>query len=470
MTKEEKKLKVIELKKKAYQLKIDVEYYNSLQTALKLILNGSYGAFATNYFVLFNNSVASSITAQGRDLTQTMDKVNQDYWYNQWQHDFELHTKLGIKNITPIDKSEPVSIYADTDSLFVSFKPAIDHCTWENLVFDELDFISEKFIILSKEFPKHNNPNCVGMAKSVKELEELLVNDYDLLIFDGEFIKNRDISRMISEGVFTSEIKWNWSKELDLIQGMDLFRYGGYFKTCLEDYAASFGVENKEDFELEKISESIINIAKKKYIQHIVHEDGIDFDPMSYIFPKGVELVRSSTPLFARDKIVDIVKYLFLNPDTFNIKELLKLVKNLRKEFELADIDDIAQQSSCSNYDAKIIDDKNLPLQYVNGAHFAVKSSAYYNYLLYKNKPLQDKYEFIKSGTKIKYYACKDKSVNDSFAYMRGSFPIEFAPEIDMDIQFSKAILSPINSIIEPLGLPEITSRLTIVMDIFSGF
>ena len=470
MTKEEKKQRIEELKIKAVQLKKDVEYYNAMQTALKLVLNGSYGAFATAYFILFNNHVAGTITAQGRDLTKTMDKVNQDYWYNQWQYDYELHTKLGIKDITPIDKSEHVSIYADTDSLFVSFKPAIDHCTWENLVFDELDFISEKFIILSKEFPKHSNPNCVGMAKNVKELETLLVNDYDLLIFDGEFIKNRDISRMISEGVFTSEIKWNWSKELDLIQGMDLFRYGGYFKTCLEDYAASFGVENKEDFELEKISESIINIAKKKYIQHIVHEDGIDFDPMSYIFPKGVELVRSSTPLFARDKIVDIVKYLFLNPDTFNIKELLKLVKNLRKEFELANIDDIAQQSSCSNYDAKIIDDKNLPLQYVNGAHFAVKAAAYHNYLLHNDKDAQQKYEYLKSGTKIKYYACKDKSINDSFAYMRGSFPHEFAPAIDYDEQFAKAILSPINSIIEPLGMPEITKRLSVVMDIFSGF
>ena len=470
MTKEEKKQRIEELKIQAVQLKKDVEYYNAMQTALKLVLNGSYGAFATAYFILFNNHVAGTITAQGRDLTQTMDRVNQDYWYNQWQYDYELHTKLGIKDITPIDKSEHVSIYADTDSLFVSFKPAIDHCTWENLVFDELDFVSEKFIILSKDFPKHSNPNCVGMAKNIKELESLLVNDYDLLIFDGEFIKNRDISRMISEGVFTSEIKWNWSKELDLIQGMDLFRYGGYFKTCLEDYATSFGVENKEDFELEKISESIINIAKKKYIQHIVHEDGIDFDPMSYIFPKGVELVRSSTPLFARDKIVDIVKYLFLNPDTFNIKELLKLVKNLRKEFELADIDDIAQQSSCSNYDAKIIDDKNLPLQYVNGAHFAVKAAAYHNYLLHNDKDAQQKYEYLKSGTKIKYYACKDKSINDSFAYMRGSFPHEFAPAIDYDEQFAKAILSPINSIIEPLGMPEITKRLSVVMDIFNGF
>ena len=399
-----------------------------------------------------------------------MDRVNEDYWYNQWHLDFEVHDKVGIKNVTQIDKNEHVSIYADTDSLFVSFKPAIDHCDWENLVLSEVDKIDKKFIVLSKEKIRHNNPNCVAVVHSVSELKDTICNAYDLLVFDGHFIKDRNLNTMINDGVFTSEIKWNWTSELDLIQGLDHFRYGGYFKQCLENYAASFGVENKEDFELEKISESIINIAKKKYIQHIVHEDGINFDPMSYIFPKGVELVRSSTPLFARDKIVDIVRYLFSNPDTFNIKELLKLVKNLRKEFELADIDDIAMQSSCSNYDAKIIDDKVLPLRYVNGAHFAVKCSAYHNYLLNENKSLQNKYEFIKSGTKIKYYVCKDKTVNDMFGYIRGSYPIEIAPEIDYDAQFSKAILSPINSIIEPLGLPEITSRLTIVMDIFGGF
>ena len=56
---------------------------------LKLVLNGSYGAFATPYFILFNNHVAGSITAQGRVLTQTMHKVNEDYWYNQWHLDTE---------------------------------------------------------------------------------------------------------------------------------------------------------------------------------------------------------------------------------------------------------------------------------------------------------------------------------------------------------------------------------------------
>ena len=472
MTKEEKVQKIELLKKKAGDLKKEVDYYNALQLALKLVLNGSYGAFATSYFILYNNHVAGTITAQGRDLTKTMDKVNEDYWYKQWHNDHELHFKLGIKDVTQISKDEPVSIYADTDSLFVSFKPAMDHCVWKNLIFNPeyLKNINQKFIILSSEEVRVSNSNCVGVANDLHELENLLKEDYSLLLFDGHFVKDRGLNKMFDSGVFTSDIRWNWSNEQDFIQGLDHFRYGDYFKKCLEDYAASFGVENKEDFELERISESMINIAKKKYICHITYEDGIPFERLSYLYPKGVELVRSSTPAFAREKIVNIVKYLFTHPDTFNIKDLLKLVKQLRKEFELADIDDIAMQSSCSNYEVKVLNDKTLPLQFVSGAHFAVKSAAHYNYLLSKDKDMQQKYEFIKSGTKIKYYVCKDKSVTDMFAYIRGSFPMEFAPQIDYDTQFEKSILSPINSIIEPLGMPEITKRLSVVMDIFSGF
>ena len=472
MTKEEKIKKVELLKRKSSDLKKEVDYYNALQLALKLVLNGSYGAFATSYFILYNNHVAGTITAQGRDLTKTMDKVNEDYWYEQWQDDHELHFKLGIKDVSKISKDEPVSIHADTDSLFVSFKPAMDHCVWKNLIFnsDYLESINQKFIILCPYELKVDNVNCVGIAKDTYELEKLITNDHSLLLFDGIFVKDRGLNKMFDSGLFTSEIRWNWNTEQDFIQGLDFFRYAQYFKDCLENYANSFGVENKEDFELERISESMINIAKKKYICHITYEDGIPFERLSYLYPKGVELVRSSTPAFAREKIVGIVKYLFSHPDTFNIKDLLKLVKNLRKEFELADVDDISMQSSCSNYDIKVLNDKSLPLQFVSGAHFAVKSAAHYNYLLSQNKDWQQKYEFIKSGTKIKYYVCKDKSITDMFAYIRGSLPLEFAPPIDYDTQFEKSILSPVNSIIEPLGMPEITKRLSVVMDIFSGF
>jgi hypothetical protein len=60
--------------------------------------------------------VAGTITAQGRDLTKTMDKVNEDYWYNQWHLDFILHRQMHIRDVTQVAKNEPVSIYADTDS------------------------------------------------------------------------------------------------------------------------------------------------------------------------------------------------------------------------------------------------------------------------------------------------------------------------------------------------------------------
>jgi len=260
----------------------------------------------------------------------------------------------------------------------------------------------------------------------------------------------------------------NFSAELDFIHGIDKYRIAGFFIKHLDEYAASFGVDNIEDFELERISESIIQIAKKKYISHVSFEDGINYERLSYFYPKGVELVRSSTPLFARERIMDIVKYLFENPDTFNIKELLKRVKELRREFELADIDDISMQSSCSNYEEKVIEDKER-LEFVSGSHFAVKASAYYNYLLNKRKNIQEKYEFIKSGTKIKYFYVKDTTLNDIFAYHRGSYPSELNVEIDYDTQFMKAILSPINSIIVPLGMPEISRRLSVVLDIFGS-
>lgn len=58
--------------------------------------------------------MAGTITAEGRELTKTMDKVNEHYWYEMWHTDYELHKILGIKDVSPIEKHEPVSIYGDS--------------------------------------------------------------------------------------------------------------------------------------------------------------------------------------------------------------------------------------------------------------------------------------------------------------------------------------------------------------------
>jgi hypothetical protein len=62
---------------------------------------------------------------------------------------------------------------------------------------------------------------------------------------DGRFVKDRDLNAL----EINAEVRWNWDDELVLFKEwitLDLS------KKCLEEYAGTFGVENKEDFELEK--------------------------------------------------------------------------------------------------------------------------------------------------------------------------------------------------------------------------
>lgn len=401
-----------------------------------------------------------------------MSDVNEDYWYRQWHLDFDLHKKLKIKNVKEIPDDTSVSVYGDTDSIFVGFKGAIDSCEWKDQIFNSktLSNIPQKFVIVTNEEDigvDFHNENFIGYS-TIGNVENYF-DSAKILLIDGSIIKNWTLMEKLND--FSGGIFYNWADELQFIHGLDKYRIHEFFEDELNKHAETYGVKNIQDFELEKIAESIINLEKKKYIQHILWEDGIYYNRLDYFQPKGVELVRSSTPVFARDKdkgIPKLVKYLFSHADTFNIRELMSIVKEMRREFELSDIDDISMQSSCNKYDEKVLNDKDK-LEFVVGAHFGVKAAGYYNHLLHKNEVLQTKYEFLKSGDKIKYYYCVDQKINKIFAFHRGEYPIEFAPEIDYDLQFYKAILSPINSIAIKLGLPEISKRLSVVLDIFGG-
>lgn len=383
------------------------------------------------------------------------------------------------------------------NSLFISFYPAVCHCEWRNLIFnkDYLSNIDKKFVIILREYnkkiiPKFENANYVKTITDTSTLnEELSDDDIEMVLIDGDFCLHDDsnFEALLNNNnsiLYKKDIKWNWSNERSFVLGIDFYRYCDLFKTALNKYAKNYNVENKEVFELEKVIKSLISIAKKRYIGDVVYEDGILYDSMEFIYLKGVELVRSSTPPFARERIMDVVKYILTHSITMNdTKDILKLINNLRKEFELADIEDISMQSSMSNYESKVIDDTKIPLTFVNGVHFSVKAAAYYNYLFSKHHELIKTYDKLKSGEKIKYYYMKqtipvkmqksdgtiDNKSCEVFAYTPGAFPIEFAPEIDYDTQFAKAILSPINSIITAIGLPEITNKMRVVMDIFGG-
>ncbi|TXG80869.1 MAG: hypothetical protein E6R13_07370 [Spirochaetes bacterium] len=402
-------------------------YYNAIQTGLKLILNSIYGAFGNEYFVCSTKDIAGAITAMGRDVVKYMDNINETYWYEYWHEDYELHEHLGITgDVKPIDSSwihrlsktdhegevsqtemedgeyqrkVPVSNYVDTDSLFVGFNPAMQSCDWQG---DEQEFV------------------------------------------------------------------WKVSK----------FRLEKLFKTKLKNYAKKYHVENIQDFELENINESILFVTKKKYIKHTIWEDGRQYDRLANIVPKGVDLIKKGTPKFAREKVMDIINYLFDNPKTYNIKDLLKFVRDLKKEFEMTNINDICPGANINAYwsskimvDGQIIDAPGIvedkeTLKVAKGTYYTVKAAGLYNHLLYQHPELVNTYQIIKPGVKVKIYPCIH-DLNDKFCYILGSFTPEFAPPVDYDELFQKTVAEQVNYYLEALELPKLNKRLKIIVSLF---
>lgn len=403
-------------------------YFNAMQDGKKLSLNSIYGALGNSYFVCSNKDIAGAITHMGRDAIKFMDKISEEYAYNYWHIDEELHAKLGIdtSKVKQIDSSwihresktlyegiptdleveegiyirkTPVQVYIDTDSAFFTYTPFMESCNWKG---DPQEFI---------------------FTVARERLEPL-------------------------------------------------------FKKKLDNYAKKFKVKNLQDFELENVNESILFLAKKKYIKHALWEDGVISKRLETLVPKNVNIMHKSTPPFCRDKINSIVKYIFDKYDSYTIKDMLKFVKDIKKEFALASVDDLSKTTGVNSYysskivvDGKYIDspgiiDDKTELKFGSNTYYTVKAAGYYNYLLNQHPELQSKYEFIKPGTRIKYYYCKS-DINARFAYPLGEYPHEFAPEMDIDEQFLDTITDQVNIFLSPLGLPELNKRLSIVIPLF---
>ena len=103
---------------------------------------------------------------------------------------------------------------------------------------------------------------------------------------------------------------------VEFIFHMDKVFMKKFFNDLLVSYGKQFKVENKQDFELETISKSILFFAPKHYIKDVVWDDSVFHDSMSHFSPTGIKIVRSSTPSFVRGHkqvggIWEFIKYIF---------------------------------------------------------------------------------------------------------------------------------------------------------------
>lgn len=248
------------------------------------------------------------------------------------------------------------------------------------------------------------------------------------------------------------------------------FRLKDYIFKCMEKYAEATNTENFLVFELETIAYSGIWLAKKKYLQNIAWEDKIGIDERYPSLKKvktiGFDTIQSSTPALARKQLTEVLKLILSEkPTTSLLKRLVDYLKQCKKEFQLANIDEICFNKRTNNIEKYIVDD-TIEFQYGLKCPPNVKAAGFYNFLMNQNSKYKNKYKMIGNGEKLKLYHCKHETC-EIFAYQPGSHPYEFAPQVDYETQFEKSVIDPLNRVLLAVGLQTLNRNLIYSTSLF---
>lgn len=382
------------------------------QLACKLFINSCYGAMANQFYYNSNVEMAESVTLQGQDLIKYSTVEVNKYFSGLWADDITAHQKIAeyMKN---------------------KFS----------------DFNVEQFLENAK--------------KSVQFVNTLQVYG------------DTDSSYITLQPVIDS-CKISHEQETEFVLALNECVLADYLNSRFEAYAEVFNCPtNVEKFELEKIARSVVMLAKKKYVMDISwKEPDVHVEPQHSIVYKGIEVIQGSTPNFCRDEMKEFIKYVLQEIDIHGIPQfdgVVNKLKELKNKFAMQNPNEICKSFGMSEYEKFVINDKNKDyIVYTDATTkdgrkitppIHVRAAATYNHMLYnKAKKYKSKYKIIHKGDKVKFYYVTEEDV---FAFLPNEFPVEFAPKMNIDLQFEKMVLEPLNRIIEACGYSKVSSALT---------
>ena len=173
----------------------------------------------------------------------------------------------------------------------------------------------------------------------------------------------------------------------------------------------------------------------------------------------GIEAIRSSTPAACKIKMKHIFKIIMNGTE----EDAINYIEEFKEEFSTLEAEDIFFPRSVRGLD-KYYDSAQL---YKKVTPIHVKGALIYNKML-KEMKLMNSYPTIKDGEKIKFaYLKKPNPVGDTVIAILNNLPHEFDLKeyIDYDLQFSKAFIEPMSSVMNSVGWK--TERVSTLEDFF---
>jgi hypothetical protein len=274
---------------------------------------------------------------------------------------------------------------------------------------------------------------------------------------DSIYVQFDSAINSIEGATFTRE------EALKICVAIDNHRLSKYFDQCFEKYGKIFNTKNRLKFKLENLSEYGIWLKKKNYAIKVSYEPNpnMELSPMNkrYLVIKGLEPVKGSYPVWAREKLIELTEYVLELGKTLDLeRDLVPKLQSIKEEYATLPIDDIAFNFKIRIYNKYVESEADLRLK--KGISIYPRAAAYYNHLLIKTK-LNQKYPALREGDKIKFYYCATNEHGfDVFAYMPEVFPEEIAVPMDRDLQFFSLIVEPVNRLLEAMKINSLDSNL----------
>lgn len=219
-----------------------------------------------------------------------------------------------------------------------------------------------------------------------------------------------------------------------------------YIESCyqeLADYVNAY--EQKMHMKRECIADSGIWTAKKRYILNVWDNEGVRYEEPK-LKMMGIEAIKSSTPSSCRKMFKDAFKIIMDGGED----SIIDFVQKCRENFRKLSPEEISFPRSATDVQ-KYSSSSEI---YCKATPIHIRGALLFNHYIKKNK-LTNKYSLIENGEKIKFiYLKKPNIIHENVISFIQDFPRELNLDkyIDYDLQFEKAFLEPLKTILDAIG------------------
>lgn len=307
------------------------------------------------------------------------------------------------------------------------------------------DELAESITLTGQAVIKESNRLLIEYIKGKSNLtDENILQDSPIIYndTDSSYISIKHIVKHLGIKQFTSHgnITDAYYKQVQEIED--------YLNTEIKKWGTR--TLNSKDcrlnFKREVIADTGLFLQKKRYVLHILDEEGIPCNKFKYT---GVEVVRTTMPAPIKPHVKKIIETMLT---TRSLTETNKIFNETYELFKQLSIDEISFVMGLKGYEKYAAQSNGFNTAKHTPIH--VKAAYFYNLLLDKFK-IARKYEKIGTGDKVRFfYVRQPNRYGISVLGFKYYFPKEFTDifEPDTEKMFEKIIFSVIDRFYEAVN------------------